>query len=247
MRHGLARTVPGLRPQPVSQRGQVVDGTGQPAFTADVAVSDGLIVAVGQLVHREAKRVIDAAGGLLTPGFVDIHTRFYGHIDKAGNVIPGTNATADEMVAIAGIAEAKGIHVREALMDVMANRRPILFLLGKYRGDLQDQINAIKHEHSVFGLSDGGAHCGVLCDASVPTYMLAYMTRDRTKGATLPLEFVVHKMTQDTAEVYDLPAGGKRIIQRAHGYRMTICHGEVTYENGEHNGAMPGRLVRGGR
>ncbi len=314
MRHGLARTVPGLRPQPVSQRGQVVDGTGQPAFTADVAVSDGLIVAVGQLVRREAKRVIDAAGGLLTPRFVDIHTRFdgqvcwdkqvtpysldigaqlphvalrhyvmgewcyedataadmeqmaaitrqaladgalgfstsrfYGHIDKAGNVIPGTNATADEMVAIAGIAEAKGIHVREALMDVMANRRPILFLLGKYRGDLQDQIDAIKHEHSVFGLSDGGAHCGVLCDASVPTYMLAYMTRDRTKGATLPLEFVVHKMTQDTAEVYGLPAGGKRIIQRAHGYRMTICHGEVTYENGEHNGAMPGRLVRGER
>ena len=47
--------------------------------------------------------------------------------------------------------------------------------------------------------------------------------------------------------VYDLPAGGKRLIQRASGYAMTICDGEVTYEDGEHTGALPGRLMRGGR
>jgi N-acyl-D-aspartate/D-glutamate deacylase len=46
--------------------------------------------------------------------------------------------------------------------------------------------------------------------------------------------------------VYDLPAGGKRLIQRAHGYLATICAGEVTYENGQPTGAMPGRLLRGG-
>ena len=51
----------------------------------------------------------------------------------------------------------------------------------------------------------------------------------------------------DPQMVYDLPAGGKRIIQRASGYRLTACAGEVTYEDGEHTGAMPGRLVRGGR
>ena len=172
-----------------------------------------------------------------------------------------------------------GVDVREVLMDVMADGRPILFLFGNYPGHLDDQVEAINHPQSVFGLSDGGAHCGVLCDASVPTYMLAYMTRDRPRG-TMPLEHVVHKMTQDTARVYgmrdrgvlapgyradvnvidydglrlhdpemvyDLPAGGKRIIQRASGYRMTVCAGEVTYEDGEHTGAMPGRLVRGGR
>ena len=181
--------------------------------------------------------------------------------------------------SIRGIAESRGLHVREVLMDVMGAGRPILYLLGGYRGDLRDQVAAIQREHSVFGLSDGGAHCGVLCDASMPTYMLAYMTRDRVKGTTLPIEFAVHKMTQDTAllygmrdrgviapgyradvnvidygalrlddpeMVYDLPAGGRRLIQRAHGYRATICHGEVTYENGEHTGAYPGRLVRGG-
>ncbi len=182
--------------------------------------------------------------------------------------------------SIAGIAEAKGIEIREALMDVMADGRPILFLFGRYPGHLTEQLEAIANPQSVFGLSDGGAHCGVLCDASVPTYMLAYMTRDRTKGPRPALEAVVHKMTQDTAAfyglndrgviapgyradlnvidyealrledpemVYDLPAGGRRLIQRAQGYTATICAGEVTYEGGEHTGAFPGRLIRGGR
>jgi len=182
--------------------------------------------------------------------------------------------------SIAGHAEAKDCHVREALMDAMADGRPLLYLFGKYEGDLEDQRKAIENDLSVFGLSDGGAHCGVLCDASVPTYMLAYMTRDRVKGPRMSLEYVVHKMTQDTAlvygmadrgviapgyladlniidydrlvledpeMVYDLPAGGRRIVQRAKGYLATIKSGEVTYEHGEHTGAMPGRLVRGGQ
>ena len=113
--------------------------------------------------------------------------------------------------SIAGVAEAKGIGVREALMDVMADARPILFLFGVYHGNLADQIAAIEQTQSVFGLSDGGAHCGVLCDASVPTYMLAYMTRDRTKGPKMALEQVVHKMTRDTALVYGLPTGGSSL------------------------------------
>jgi N-acyl-D-aspartate/D-glutamate deacylase len=46
--------------------------------------------------------------------------------------------------------------------------------------------------------------------------------------------------------VYDLPAGGKRLVQKARGYLATICAGEITYENGEHTGVMPGRLLRGG-
>ena len=53
-------------------------------------------------------------------------------------------------------------------MDVMADGRPILFLFGNYPEHLDGQVEAIEHPQSVFGLSDGGAHCGVLCDASVP-------------------------------------------------------------------------------
>lgn len=163
-------------------------------------------------------------------------------------------------------------------MDTLADGEPLLVLFGRYEGDLEGQRASIEHPQSVFGLSDGGAHCGVLVDASVPTYMLSYFTRDRKRGPRMPLEFVVHKLTQDSASVYglkdrgviaagykadfnlidydglrllapemsyDLPAGGKRLVQRAEGYRMTIKGGEVTYEGGEATGALPGRLIRG--
>ena len=46
---------------------------------------------------------------------------------------------------------------------------------------------------------------------------------------------------------YDLPAGGKRLLQGAQGYRATVVAGAVTYRDGEPTGALPGRLVRGGR
>ena len=182
--------------------------------------------------------------------------------------------------SLAGLPAQRGVSVREALMDAMAQGRPILYLFGDYDYTVQPQFDFIGRKQSVFGLSDGGAHVGVLCDASVPTYMLAYGTRDRSKGPQLPLEFVVHKMTQDTAQVYgfvdrgviatgykadiniidyenvrlhdpemvyDLPSGGKRLVQKADGYTATICDGVVTYENGVHTGQMPGRLVRGGQ
>ena len=134
------------------------------------------------------------------------------------------------------------------------------------------------HPMTVLSLSDGGAHCGVICDASFPTYMLSYWARDRERGAKAPLEQVVRMQTHDTAKLYglndrgviapgmkadvnvidlaklkilapemvfDLPANGRRLVQRAEGYRATVVSGVVTFENGEATGAMPGKLVRG--
>ena len=181
---------------------------------------------------------------------------------------------------IAAIARATGAHTREVIMATLAKGDPILILFGSYNGNLERQREVIEHPQSVFGLSDGGAHCGVLVDAGVSTYMLSYFTRDRTRGPKMPLEFVVHKLTQDSANVYglndrgiiapgykadlniidyealklerpkmiyDLPANGKRLVQEARGYRMIIKDGVVTYENGHHTGALPGRLIRGGQ
>jgi N-acyl-D-aspartate/D-glutamate deacylase len=181
--------------------------------------------------------------------------------------------------SVAAIARREDRHPLDVVMDVMADTTPLLFFFGRYQDNLDEQKAAIEHPCSVFGLSDGGAHVGVLCDASMPTYMLTYFARDRRRGETLPLEFVVHKMTQDTARVYgledrgviapgykadlnlidfealtldkpemvyDLPAGGKRLLQTAQGYLLTFCSGEITYQNGRHTGAKPGRLIRGG-
>jgi len=47
--------------------------------------------------------------------------------------------------------------------------------------------------------------------------------------------------------VHDLPAGGKRLVQRADGYAATLVAGTPVFENGQHTGAKPGRLVRRGR
>jgi len=59
------------------------------------------------------------------------------------------------------------------------------------------------HPTSAWGLGDGGAHCGTTCDASTPTFMLAHWARDRDHDR-LPLEWVVKKMTADTASMYGL-------------------------------------------
>jgi N-acyl-D-aspartate/D-glutamate deacylase len=205
--------------------------------------------------------------------FITDHEHQY-VIDEALSYEPGPDDT------VAAVARAQGLDPREVMMDVLADGRPLLILFGRYEGDLEGQRKVIEHPQSVFGLSDGGAHCGVLVDASVPTYMLSYFTRDRLRGPRLPLEFVVHKLTQDSAGVYglkdrgviapgyaadlnlidygalrlappemayDLPAGGKRLVQKAQGYRLTIKSGAATYEDGAPTGAMPGRLLRGSR
>ena len=134
------------------------------------------------------------------------------------------------------------------------------------------------HPATILSLSDGGAHCGVICDASFPTYMLTYWARDRERGERLPLEQVVKMQTHDTAQLYglgdrgvlapgmkadlnvidyealtilppemifDLPAEGRRLVQRAQGYSATVVSGVVTFENGEATGDLPGKLVRG--
>ena len=62
------------------RNGTVVDGTGSDRFTADVAITDGVIVAVGSNLEGEAREVIDATGLLVTPGFVDVHTHYDGQV-----------------------------------------------------------------------------------------------------------------------------------------------------------------------
>src|SRR5580765_6854349 len=71
----------------VIKGGTVVDGTGAPARTADVAIDDGRITEVGT-VEGVARRVIDADGALVTPGFVDIHTHYDGQVTWDPSLTP---------------------------------------------------------------------------------------------------------------------------------------------------------------
>ena len=118
----------------------------------------------------------------------------------------------------------------------------------------------------------------MLCDASAFSYMLTHWTRDRTRGARVPLPWAIRRLTSDNARAiglhdrgllapgmkadinvidydnlrltrpevtYDLPAGGRRLVQRTHGYDATIVAGQPVYRDGEATGNLPGQAVRG--
>ena len=75
-------------------------------------------------------------------------------------------------------------------------------------GDLDHVREMMLHPQGLLGLADGGAHTGTICDASMPTFMLTHWTRDRSRGETLPLEYVVKKQTHDTARLYGMSDRG---------------------------------------
>jgi N-acyl-D-aspartate/D-glutamate deacylase len=75
-------------------------------------------------------------------------------------------------------------------------------------GNLDPVREMLLHPRSACGLGDGGAHCGVICDASIPTFMLTHWTRDRSRGDTLTVELVVKKQSHDTARLYGLEDRG---------------------------------------
>ena len=105
-------------------------------------------------------------------------------------------------------AAAAGVTPLEFAYDFLTQGEGenVLFapLFNYANGDLEPTREMLLHPRSAVGLSDGGAHCGVICDAGMPTFMLTHWTRDRERGERLPLEWVVKRMTQDTARLYGL-------------------------------------------
>ena len=77
-------------------------------------------------------------------------------------------------------------------------------LFGYGAGDLRRQMAMLQDESTVISLADTGAHCGVLSDASVPTYLLSYLVRDRQRGERFQLERAVQMHTQETARCMGL-------------------------------------------
>jgi N-acyl-D-aspartate/D-glutamate deacylase len=133
---------------------------------------------------------------------------------------PDYEPTADR--SIAAIAARERRDPEAVLYDVMLGHdgRELVMkaLLGYSYGNLDDMREMILHPNAALGLSDGGAHCGAICDASIPTFMLTHWARDRDRGERLPLEVVVQKQSRDTARLYGL--GDRGVV--APGYRADL-------------------------
>ena len=187
---------------------------------------------------------------------------------------------ADE--SIAARAAAAGLSGDEYAYDLLCrdDGKGFIYLpILNYADGNLDFLEALQaSDDTVNSLSDGGAHCGTICDAASPTFMLQHWVRDRRRGGKISLENAVKRQCRDTARLYglddrgvlapgyladinvidmdkvklgkpwlafDLPAGGKRLLQKAEGYDCTIKGGVITFRNGEWTGATPGGLIRG--
>lgn len=124
--------------------------------------------------------------------------------------------------SIAGIAAATGASPYAIMIDQLLSNggngliyRP--FLNYAY-GDLSMTHELLQHPLTRNGLSDAGAHCGVICDGGMPTFLLTHWVRDRSRGPRLSLEHVVARQTRSTAELHGLFDRG--VI--APGYRADI-------------------------
>jgi N-acyl-D-aspartate/D-glutamate deacylase len=183
--------------------------------------------------------------------------------------------------SLTALAAARGVAPTELALDLLLEDGGRNFLFAPFSNYADGHLDAcgemMAHDDTVFGLGDGGAHVGLISDASFPTYALSHWGRDRAHGR-LGVGYLVQQLTSQTARTvgledrgvvapgqradlnvidfdrlactrpvmaYDLPAGGKRLLQGATGYVATIVAGTPITREGEPTGARPGRLVRG--
>lgn len=179
-------------------------------------------------------------------------------------------------------AHAAGVDAQEYAYDLLCrdDAQGFIYLpILNYADGNLDFLHPLQHaDDTVNSLSDGGAHCGTICDAASPTFMLEHWVKSRKRGARIGLEQAIKRQCRDTALLYgledrgliapgyladlnlidmerlklgkpwmafDLPAGGKRLLQKADGYVCTIKNGAVTFRNGTWTGETPGGLIRG--
>jgi N-acyl-D-aspartate/D-glutamate deacylase len=180
--------------------------------------------------------------------------------------------------SIAQIAASRGVEPEQAFLDVALERGldKALFQQPFANENEAETLEMIRHPGTAVTFSDAGAHVSQICDASIPTHLLAWWVREKQ---ALSLEEAVKKLTFDNASswglserglaregfaadlvvfdparvaprlpevVHDLPGGARRLIQRADGFRASVVNGRVVLRDGEPTGALPGRVLRQG-
>lgn len=215
---------------------------------------------------------VDMAGiqYIITDGW---HIQY--QMDDGFNYEPTAAENIQARSATAGVSAAE--YAYDLLMADEGQGLIYLPILNYIDGNL-DFLHPLQHaDDTVNSLSDGGAHCGTICDAASPTFMLEHWVKNRVRGK-ISLENAVKRQCLDTARLYglndrgllkpgyladvnvidldrlklgkpwlafDLPAGGKRLLQKADGYDYTIKSGQVTFQGGNVTAARPGGLIRG--
>ena len=249
-------------------------------FSRHPAYREIATLALGERVERLRdpplrERLMTTASDEGEPGLINRWNRMFPLDPDRPDYEPGPDDT------IAAHAARAGVPPEVIALDHMLTNDGKGILYGPFLNYAEGSLDAVRemivHPDSIPGLSDGGAHVGMICDGSFPTSMLTHWTRDRTRGPKIPLQDVIRMQTRDTARTvglhdrgviapgmradinvidydrltfhapkvaYDLPAGGRRLVQRADGYVLTMVGGAVTYRHGEQTEALPGRLIR---
>jgi N-acyl-D-aspartate/D-glutamate deacylase len=193
------------------------------------------------------------------------------------------NYEPDAGSSLAALAGARQIDPIELALELLCEDEGRAFLFAPFSNYAESNLDAcgemMAHPDTLLGLGDGGAHVGIISDASFPTYALSHWGRDRAHGR-MPVGWLVQQLTSRTAHAvglldrgvvdvglradlnvidfdrlactrpvmaYDLPSGGKRLLQGAQGYGATVVNGTVIARDNISTGALPGRLIRGPR
>jgi len=188
---------------------------------------------------------------------------------------PEVQAHVASKKTVAQIARAQGKDPVDAFLDLaIADRLEVLFDLQAFNFEHEGVKNLVSDTRFLIGLSDGGAHVDMLCDAGYATYLLGRWVREHQvltleegvrRLTSVPADFfgipkrgriapgLVADLTlfdpdtvdaKDPEYVWDLPGGGKRFVAKAQGIKTTVVSGQVLYQDGEHQGGLPGRVLR---
>jgi N-acyl-D-aspartate/D-glutamate deacylase len=188
---------------------------------------------------------------------------------------PEVQAHVASKKTVAQIARDQGKDPIDTFLDLaIADKLELLFDLQALNFEPEGIKNLISDPRFLIGLSDGGAHVDMLCDAGYATYLLGRWVREHQvltleegvrRLTSVPADFfgipkrgriapgLVADLTlfdpdtvdaQDPEYVWDLPGGGKRFVAKATGIKTTIVSGQVLYQDGEYQGGLPGKVLR---
>ena len=131
------------------------------------------------------------------------------------------NYEPDASTSIAARAAARGVTPMEEAYDRLLDdegHAMLLVAMANFENNSLDTVGELmRRDDVVLGLGDGGAHYGMICDASFPTFLLAHWTRDRAKGRLTVAE-AVRELTSVPARVAGLSDRGRVAV----GYKADL-------------------------